>query len=131
MGYGGSPAYVQALRDVVVVLMIEKQQAVEHLEEILAVPGIDMVQWGGADYSMSTGHAGERQHPDVKAAERKVFETALRLGIPPRAEIGSPEQARPYLDLGVRHFCIGTDISILHQWWRQSGQAMRELLERA
>ena len=39
-----SPEYVQALRDVVVLLMIEKQRAVERLEELLAVPGVDMVQ---------------------------------------------------------------------------------------
>ena len=37
MGYGGNEEYVQSLRDVVVVMMIEKAPAVEHLEEILAV----------------------------------------------------------------------------------------------
>ena len=68
MGYGGGQAYVQALRDIVVVLMIEKKPAVERLEEILSVPGIDMVQWGGSDYSMSIGRAGERGHPEVRAA---------------------------------------------------------------
>ncbi len=62
MGYGGSAEYVQALRDIVIVLMIEKKQAVDRLDEILSVPGIDMVQWGPADYSMSVGHAGERAH---------------------------------------------------------------------
>ena len=40
----GSPEYVQALRDVVVATMIEKHSAVEQLEEILSVPGVDMVQ---------------------------------------------------------------------------------------
>ena len=97
MGYGGGQDYVQALRDVVLVVMIEKKEAVEHLDEILDVPGIDMVQWGPSDYSMSTGHAGERGNPEVRAAEKKVFETCLAKGIPPRAEIGSPggRQALP------------------------------------
>ena len=44
MGYGGSTDYVQALRDVVVMIMIEKQAAVERLEEILSAKGIDMIQ---------------------------------------------------------------------------------------
>ncbi|RME64239.1 MAG: 2,4-dihydroxyhept-2-ene-1,7-dioic acid aldolase, partial [Caldilineae bacterium] len=39
MGYGGSPDYVKALGDIVVVLMIEKKPAVDNLEEILSVPG--------------------------------------------------------------------------------------------
>jgi 4-hydroxy-2-oxoheptanedioate aldolase len=128
MGYGGGREYVQALRDVVVVVMIEKRDAVDRLEEILSVPGIDMVQWGASDYSMSTGHAGERGHPDVRAAERKVFETCMRLGIPPRAEIGGPDDAKRFLDMGVRHFCMGTDISLLYQVLKRHGESLRELL---
>ena len=129
MGYGGGQDYVQALRDVVLVVMIEKKEAVEQLDEILDVPGIDMVQWGPSDYSMSTGHAGERGNPEVRAAEKKVFETCLAKGIPPRAEIGSPEDAKRFLDMGVRHFCLGTDIAVLYQALRKHGEGMRELLK--
>jgi len=131
MGYGGSPEYVQALREVVVVIMIEKKAAVEQLEEILAVEGVDMVQWGAADYSVSIGKPGERTSPEVKAAQRKVFETALKMGVPPRAEIGSVDQAREYLDMGVRHFSIGTDISILYDWWKKNGDALRKVVSAA
>ena len=129
MGYGGSPEYVQALRDVVVVIMIEKQSAVEQLEEILSVEGVDMIQWGPSDYSMSSGLAGRRE--EVKDVERKVFETALRMNVPPRAEISSPEQAKYYLDLGVRHFNIGTDLSVLYNWWRVNGDDLRKIIGNA
>ncbi len=128
-GYGGTPDYVQALRDVVVMIMIEKKDAVERLEEILAVPGIDMVQWGPSDYSMSAGLAGQRGAPEIKAAERRVFETALRMGVQPRAEIATPDQARYYLDWGVRHFSLNTDVAILYAWWRKNGEEMRKALE--
>lgn len=131
MGYGGSPTYVQALRDVVVVIMIEKKAAVEQLEEILSVDGVDMVQWGGSDYSMSIGQPGERSAPEVQAAQRKVFETAVKMGVPPRAEIGSVDQAKYYLDMGVRHFSIGTDISILYSWWKTNGDALRKVISDA
>ncbi|MBM3489936.1 MAG: 2,4-dihydroxyhept-2-ene-1,7-dioic acid aldolase [Alphaproteobacteria bacterium] len=124
----GTPAFVQALDDAVVMLMIEKKQAVEDLDAILSVPGIDMVQFGPADYSMSIGLAGQWSHPKVKEAERFVIETALRKGIQPRAEIAQPEQARAYLDLGVRHFCIGWDVRILSDWFRQQGGAMHKQL---
>jgi 4-hydroxy-2-oxoheptanedioate aldolase len=129
MGYGGSQEYVQALRDVVVMLMIEKKGAVDQLEEILALPGLDMIQWGGADYSMSVGLAGQRRSPEIKATEKRVFETAIKMGIPPRAEINSPDDAKYYLDLGVRHFCIGTDIAILFQWWKENGEGLRKVVE--
>jgi 4-hydroxy-2-oxoheptanedioate aldolase len=124
----GSPAFVQALDDAVVALMIEKQPAVENLEALLSVPGVDMVQFGPADYSMSIGIPGQWDHPKVKEAERHVIATALKKGIAPRAEIGHPGEAKKYLDLGVKHFCIGTDVSILFDWFRDAGRGMRELL---
>lgn len=131
MGYGGSPAYVQALRDTVVMIMIEKRTAVEQLEEILSVSGVDMVQWGPSDYSMSIGRPGERTAPEVKAVERKVFETALKMGVQPRAEIGSVDQAKHYLDMGVRHFSLGTDLSVLFNWWKTNGDALRKVVSDA
>jgi 4-hydroxy-2-oxoheptanedioate aldolase len=131
MGYGGSPDYVQALRDIVVVLMIEKKDAVDSLDAILEVPGVDMVQWGPSDYSMSVGKAGQGGSPEIKAVEKRVIESCLAAGVPPRAEIGSPDNAKYYLDLGVRHFNIGTDVSILFSWWKENGDALRRVVEGA
>src|SRR5205085_7699977 len=88
---GGTPAFVQALDDAVVALMIEKGPAVENLEALLSVPGVDMVQFGPADYSMSIGIPGQWNHPRVKEAERYVIETALHMRIAPRAESLEPE----------------------------------------
>ncbi|MCB0089987.1 MAG: hypothetical protein KDE54_18910 [Caldilineaceae bacterium] len=131
MGYGGGADYVDMLRDTVVMLMIEKKGAVDHLDEILALPGLDMIQWGGADYSMSVGMAGQRGNPEIQATEKRVIETALKYGVQPRAEIGSPDQARYYLDLGVRHFSIGTDLFVLYQWFKQNGEELRKVMEGA
>jgi 4-hydroxy-2-oxoheptanedioate aldolase len=131
MGYGGSPAYVQALRDVVVMIMIEKRTAVDELEEILSIQGVDMIQWGPSDYSMSIGRPGERTAPEVTSVARRVFETALKMGVQPRAEIRSIDQAKYYLDLGVRHFSLGTDLAILFDWWKTNGDALRKVISDA
>jgi 2-keto-3-deoxy-L-rhamnonate aldolase RhmA len=131
MHYGGGPEYVQALRDVVVMVMIEKRTTVEQLEEVLSVEGLDMVQWGPSDYSMSVGKAGQGGSPEIKAVERRVIESALKVGVQPRAEINTPDQAKYYQDLGVRHFCIGTDVTILFQWWKDNGEELRKVVEGA
>ncbi|MEM7125039.1 MAG: aldolase/citrate lyase family protein [Chloroflexota bacterium] len=131
MGYGGGPDYVKALREIVVVLMIEKQGAVDQLEEILALDGLDMIQWGGSDYSMNIGRPGERNSEEVLAVEKHVIQTALKMGVQPRAEIGSPDEAEHYLEMGVRHFCIGTDFGILFQWFKQNGGELRKLVQSA
>jgi 2-keto-3-deoxy-L-rhamnonate aldolase RhmA len=130
-GFGGSQAFVDALKDIVIMVMIEKREAVERLDEILAVPGIDMVQWGPSDYAMSIGKPGGWNLPEVKKTELQVLERCLAKGIQPRAEINDPEEARPYLEMGVKHFCIGTDTVILHDWFASRGRALGDLVGHA
>ncbi len=116
----GSVEYVEAMDQAVVALMIEKKPAVENLEEILAVEGIDMVQFGPCDYAMSIGTPGQTNGPKVKKAERKMIQSALKAGVAPRVEINHPGEAEEYLDLGVRHFNLGIDIVILHDWLKKN-----------
>lgn len=125
----GTPAYIQYLKDIVLVAMIEKGSAVDELDEILAAPGIDMVQWGPADFSMSIGRAGEWGSPEIKKVERDVIARCLAAGVQPRAEITNPDEARYYLDLGVTHFCIGWDIYILYDWLKKNGEELRRIVE--
>lgn len=125
---GGSPAYVAALDEVVIAVMVEKRECVEDLDAILSVKGIDMVQFGGSDYAMSIGVTGQRSHPDVAKAERLTIETALKKGLHPRVELGDISQAAPYLEMGVKHFCIGWDVRVLHDWWQVNGKGMRAML---
>jgi 4-hydroxy-2-oxoheptanedioate aldolase len=125
---GGTPAYVDALNEVVIAIMVEKKSCVDDLERILDVPGLDMVQFGASDFSMSIGKTGQYGDPDVLAAERKTIETALKKGLHPRVELRDPSQAAKYLDMGVKHYCIGWDVRILADWWDTKGAEMRGLL---
>jgi 4-hydroxy-2-oxoheptanedioate aldolase len=43
-------------------------------------------------------------------------------------ELADIKQAAPYLEMGVKHFCIGWDVRILHEWWRVNGAGMRGML---
>ncbi len=126
----GSRGYVEQLQEGVVALMIEKQSAVEHLEEILSIKGIDMVQFGPADYSMSIGLPGQWDHPKVREAERYTIETALKKGIAPRAELSDFGNAEPYLKMGVKHFCVGWDVDTLYRWCREQGEAFSKAFPR-
>lgn len=127
--HGGQPAYVEALNDVVIAIMVEKKSCVDDLERILSVPGIDMVQFGGSDFSMSIGKPAQYTDPEVVAAEKYTIETALRMGKNPRVELRDPSQAAKYLDMGVQHFCIGWDVRILADWWDTKGAEMRGMVE--
>ena len=134
IGYVVGPAgdeYVKMLDEAVVILMIEKKEAVENLDEILSVEGVDMVQFGPGDYSMSIGQAGQYDHPEVWRAYQHTVETAHKRGVAARAEISGIQHAERYLDLGIRHFMIGTDYFILYNWWKENSAALREIISNA
>ena len=120
-GQAASAEYVRALEEIVVVLMIEKREAVENLDEILAVPGVDMIQWGPADYSMSIGRPSGWYDEDVRQVERDVLARCRNAGILARAEITDPTDTTYYVEQGVRDFCIGTDMNILFAWLEARG----------
>jgi len=124
----GSEAWVKAMNDVVIAIMIEKNAAMEDLEGILAVKGVDMIQFGPTDYSITLGKAGQGRTPEVQKIQREMIEMALKKGVHPRVEIAGFEQAKPFIEMGVRHFCIGWDVNIIFDWCRRQAQGMREFL---
>jgi len=131
VGYALEPcseAWVKAMDEVVIAVMIEKKGAVEDLEEILSVKGLDMVQFGPGDYSISVGKPGQMQSPDIQKVQRDMIEMALKKGVAPRVELASFEQAGPFWEMGVRHFCAGWDVRVVADWCRQQAESLRKLL---
>ena len=129
MGYGGTQEYVDMLGDIVLAFMIEKKGAVDNLEESLSEPGVEMIQWGGADFSMNIGKPRQMNDPEVVAAKKKTFELGIKMGVAPRAEIQSADEMKEYLDMGVRHFSLGTDISILYSFWKNEGEKVLRAMQ--
>jgi 2-keto-3-deoxy-L-rhamnonate aldolase RhmA len=126
---GTTAEWCEAMNNVVIALMIEKKGAMNELEEILAVPGVDMLQFGPTDYSISVGVPGQGDSEAIQAQQRKMCKMALAAGKHPRIEIRSFEKAKPWLDLGVRHFCIGHDLRVLTDWCKAQGEGIRALLK--
>ncbi len=121
--------HAQRLRDVVVAFMIEKYSSAEDIEAICSVPGVDMIQFGGSDYSLSRGWNAKDHTEEVREAQKRVIEVALKHGVQPRCEIQSVEAAQWYIDLGVRHFCLGDQFVQLQNFWTQEGGSMRKLAD--
>lgn len=78
----------------VVIVQIEHRDALEQLEAILAVPGVDGFIIGPYDLSCSMEMPGEFEHPEFKAAMGRILSTGLRLGCPAGLHIVEPDQPR-------------------------------------
>jgi 4-hydroxy-2-oxoheptanedioate aldolase len=126
----GSPEYVLQLREGVVAIMIEKKEAIDNLKELLSVPGVDMIQFGPADYSMSVGRPGQYGHPEIVEAQHYAVKTALQMGVRPRVEIGDFKEAEPWIAMGVRDFCIGWDLRVIYDYCRKQGAELAKMLGR-
>lgn len=121
--------HVKRVNEVVICFMIEKKEAMDNIEEICSIPGVDMVQFGPSDYSMSMGKNKSAIEEECKAAERKMIEVALQHNVQPRCEIyGDPDQVNYYLELGVKHICFGDEMKIYNSFLVNEGKYMREAL---
>ena len=124
--------YGEDLASVVFAVMLEKAAAVENIDAVLAAArehDVDMVLWGPADYGFSRGEPHLMFSEAIRPVEEQVIAKCLEYGVAPRIEIAAVDQAKRYVDLGVRHFCIGWDRFILQAGLQQIGEGMRRLVE--
>jgi 2-keto-3-deoxy-L-rhamnonate aldolase RhmA len=96
-----------------VVVQIEDVRAVESVDEIVAVPGIDAAVVGPFDLSGSMGRLGQTSHPDVVRAIERVAAACAARGVAAGIFAPSIEQARAYLAMGYRLVALGVDAMIL------------------
>ena len=81
--FGAVADYTRRARaEICLIVQIETRRALEALEEIAAVPGIDAVFIGPADLAASLGHPGEPSHPEVKAAVLDAIRRVRAAGRP-------------------------------------------------
>jgi len=125
----GSEAWATAMDEIVIALMIEKKEAVENFDDIINVPGVDMVQFGRADFANSIGLTGQFRHPNVLEAERFVVKKAMNLGIAVRVELNNHDEIERLQNDGVRHFSVGMDVRTLLNWYRNEGASARRILD--
>lgn len=69
-----------ANEDTLVCIQVEDREALDHLDDLVEVEGVDVVFLGPSDLSQSLGHPGERDHPDVLRAMHAAFATISRSG---------------------------------------------------
>lgn len=113
--YGmGAADYVRfANENVVVVVIIEQSEAVENVEAIASVPGIDVLFVGVNDLSYSLGVGGRTTDPLVEQALAKVLEAGRRHGLPVGYPTGNPNEINRRIAQGFRFFQASSDVGLL------------------
>lgn len=112
--YGTDPMYLAECNDnIAVFLQIETRAAVQEIESILDVPGIDVAFIGPNDLSADLGYLGQLDHPEVCAAIAHVEAAANRRGIALGSVSRDWSQAEALLDKGYRAVSLMSDAAFL------------------
>lgn len=113
--YAGADFASHANEEILCIIQIETVQAVERIDEILAVPGVDVAMIGPADLAMSMGIPllPDNPHPDHRAACATVLNACQRHKVVPGIFTGTPEEAARRVGEGWRFLPVGSDMTYL------------------
>eukprot|EP00933_Yihiella_yeosuensis_P034701 TRINITY_DN2817_c0_g1_i1.p1 TRINITY_DN2817_c0_g1~~TRINITY_DN2817_c0_g1_i1.p1 ORF type:complete len:316 (+),score=54.66 TRINITY_DN2817_c0_g1_i1:28-948(+) len=105
--------YKEAAGQICNIVQIETVEAVNNIEEIAAVDGVDALFVGPSDLSASMGFIGQPQHPEVKA---KIAEAFAKIGKTGKASgflTANHDDAKWALSLGCNFVAVGSDMQMI------------------
>ena len=98
-----------ANRETFLIVQIETPAAVERMDEIAAVPGVDAVFMGPGDLSLRLGCSPDPLSPEMMDVQKRMAAVAKKHGKVWGRPVGTAGQARAIADLGARLIAIGND----------------------
>ena len=110
--------YAQANDEVLVIAMIETQEAFDNLDAICATPGIDGVYIGPADLTLGLSNGAlppgqDREEPEMVAAIQRIQAAAAKAGIGAAIHTGGPDYAAKAIGWGFNMATIAADTTLL------------------
>ena len=112
--YGRMKDYYQRIdAEICVIVQIETQRALENIEAIAAVDGIDGLFIGPSDLAADLGHLGETSHSEVRAAIENALNRIRKTGKASGILAPIEADARHWLSLGCVVLAVGSDIGLL------------------
>ena len=103
----------EANRNLLTAIQIETRGAVDEVDEIAALEGVDCLYLGPSDLSTELGCPGQFDDPGVVRAIREVAEAAQRHGKIAAFQMGKPEQADQLMKIGYRALSCGSGLGFL------------------
>jgi 2-keto-3-deoxy-L-rhamnonate aldolase RhmA len=99
-------------RESLIVIQIESQEAVDRVDELVSIEGVDAALIGPFDLSQSLGIPGELDHPRLAEAYERVIAACARHGVAPGAHLQSIESVHRWREAGMRLFLYRYDIQL-------------------
>lgn len=116
----GFKEYLKTANDEVLLgIQLESKTAIENIDSILSLDGIDVVSSGKGDLSQSYGFTGDSGNPFIVEKENFIIQKAIEHGKIPTALSTSPERTASLYQQGVQMITIGSDLLVINDAMRQ------------
>ena len=129
-GYGFDfERYISTWNDTgLFVIQIESIEAVENIDELVRIPGIDAVMIGPYDISGSLNVPGDTNHPKVREAGRRVVDACSKAGVSCMTQVAdvTADSVEDAFDQGFTSVVLGSDLFILWKW----AETMRGIMDK-
>ena len=114
-----------ANEEILIVPQIESGLAIENIEQIVSVKGVDAAVFGPNDLSISLGVPGETEHPKMIHAFERVLAACDKAGVACGLHVGSVDLVNKWKARGMRFLCWSTDIGMIKESSAKGLAAMR------
>jgi len=112
--YGRVTDYLKkADSEICLLVQVETRSALDQLEAIASVEGVDGVFIGPSDLSASLGHIGNPAHPEPQQAMQDAVTRLKKIGKPAGILTGNEDEIRRYISWGYTFVAVGSDIGLL------------------
>ncbi len=112
--YGRVGDYLKHASDEICVLVqAETREALDNIEAIASVDGVDGVFIGPSDLAASLGHLGDPGHAVVQAALKEAADRLKKAGKPAGILTSNEEEARRFIEWGYLFVAVGSDLGLL------------------
>jgi len=109
---GNAEFFARANDEIAVILLLETEKAMENLDEIVSVPGVDVAWMGHYDLTVSMGIPAQFDHPRLLAAMDALVASCRKHGVAAGFLPPTPESAVHWIDKGFRAISLGSDIGV-------------------
>ena len=127
--YGEASNYQKIANDQVLVIpMIETQEAIDNIEAILDVPGISGIYVGPSDLGFSLGMIPtlDREEPKILGIYEMLIKETRKRGLFAGLHNGTPGYAAKMIDMGFRFVTVANDSGLMARAAREAVNAVRK-----
>jgi len=117
--------------ETLLIVQVETREALEHIEDILAVPGVDVALVGPNDLSIALGKPGNMDDPPFIQAIERTIASCRRKAVVPAIHVNELDRAASWARKGMRMVSISSEAGLMISAGVHAAAAVKKAFDEA